>query len=206
MFRVPRRTSAAPVVAPPDRTTWHGPPTAKPETPLGRAATPISAPQSAFDRIRIAPWESFQAPWGELEPIPYVVVTTQPWPEEWWRPNGSGPHTVAAGPHAGTAGPDTRSDGRNIASTRPVPRQIAVIPIERGAAVPRAAPPVGERRAPDHPARRTAAATTNAAARRRRDAEARAARRRGTLTRLAIFAVGLVISLIAVETAARRRG
>jgi hypothetical protein len=39
---------------------------------------------------------------------------------------------------------------------------------------------------------------------RERKAEARA-RRRGTLTRVAIFVAGLVISLIAVETASRRR-
>ncbi len=39
---------------------------------------------------------------------------------------------------------------------------------------------------------------------RERLAEARA-RRRGTMTRLAIFALGLLISVIAVETASRRR-
>src|SRR4051794_40500515 len=30
---------------------------------------------------------SFRAPWGELErELPYVTITTQPWPEEGWPP------------------------------------------------------------------------------------------------------------------------
>src|SRR3954454_10546071 len=40
----------------------------------------------------------FRAPWGELErELPYVTITTQPWPEEWWRPAGRRMAAAAVG-------------------------------------------------------------------------------------------------------------
>ena len=153
MFRVSQRGSPPPVVAPLDRTTWHGTLTARPEPAPART---LEAPTNGTlsNRLRIAPWESVPAPWDEAEnPVPYVVITTQPWPEEWWR----------AGPR------DTPSNGSkpHPLTVRQVPSGINVIPVR---ARPRAR-----------------------------------ARRRGLFTRLAIFAVALLISLIAVETASRRR-
>jgi hypothetical protein len=152
----------------------------------------------------------FRAPWGELErQLPYVVITTQAWPEEWWRPPGS------RAPR--------RIDDADRSSTL-----VA-------AAVAEATPPIGHRmqdpiaRATDAPSERLAASViavpvdpirrigitaipkrsttvgTPAPARGRRRAPRREPARRGSLARLVLVAVGLVLSLIAVESASRRR-
>jgi hypothetical protein len=184
--------------------------------------------------LRIAPWESLTAPWGEPEhPIPYVVITTQPWPEEWWRPNpahdANGSPIKAARPasqlasavdrvapvHANGAG----SNGTGLNGTAPlpvarqkVPFDVEVIPVIRAEATSQPTLPTTpiirrDERAAARPEARVPAASAAPPRRevgRERLATARA-RRRGMLTRLAIFAAGLVISLIAVETASRRR-
>jgi len=235
VFRVPQRGTTLPVVAPPDRPTWHGTLTARPEP--GPARIPQAATNgAASDRLHVAPWESFPAPWGEPEnPIPYVLITTQAWPEEWWRPSTMRARTdirsatdlpesrldaavnrVAAG-HEYDAGPD--GAGLNGSTARPTngqhgPSRIGVIPVVRGGAMPTArdVPATASTLLQDDRAKRReshvqAAAEVRAQRadlERERLALARS-RRKGTLARLAIFAVGLVISLIAVETASRRR-
>ena len=83
-------------------------------------------------------------------------------------------------------------------------RRIGVIPVVRGGASPTSSAAgiaLTQGKAPVEPTPTVRAARTGKAV---RAAEARA-RRRGMLTRLALFAVGLVISLIAVETVSRRR-
>ena len=236
VFRVPQRGTAQPVVAPPDRPTWHG-------TLVGQnRATSRRGPRQtrtapASDRLRVAPWESIPAPWGEPEnPIPYVVITTQPWPEEWWRPNAvhdaNGSPIKAARPasqlasavdrvapvHANGAG--SNGTGLNGSAPLPVARQkvpfdVEVIPVDRGEPMPPTTTlPTTLRSTPRRGCRRPSGSSHAVDCRRSRHpsvevererlATART-RRRGMLTRLAIFAAGLVISLIAVETASRRR-
>ncbi len=256
MFRVPRRTTAPSVVAPPDRPTWHGTLTARPE-PGSSHAPQAAIGVAASDRLRVAPWESIPAPWGEPDnPVPYVVITTHPWPEEWWRPNvvpvrreaepgadlsesrlaAAGRVTAiravgrvtatgaleritaarlnGAGPSgAGSNGAETGGSRPRTASAQNGPSRIGFVPVVRGGATPPAhddSLPVATPLRDDRASRREGRIESVAEVRARRElererlAEARA-RRRGMLTRLAIFAAGLVISLIAVETAARRR-
>lgn len=227
MFRVPRRTNAPPVVAPPDRPTWHGTLTARLESEPSHAAPASSVAVS--DRLRVAPWESIPAPWGEPEQrVPYVVITTQPWPEEWWRPNARRlppeGDTVAELPELRPA--PGHSNGNSNGAGR---AQRDVGGMQEAASAPEirsrtgAIPVHGDAGSTSHDDSSEAALLHEDRARRReihleavgdvrtqrrlereRKAEARA-RRRGMLTRVAIFVAGLVISLIAVETASRRR-
>jgi len=111
-----------------------------------------------------------RAPWTESKVrIPYVVITTQPWPTEWWRP------------------PSER-----VATNGAVARPIEIVALPREEAPPAEAP-----RAPERIAEPVVRLPERARPSRQR--------RRGMLTRLAIVAIGVVISLIAVETASRRR-
>jgi len=239
VFRVPRRSSAPPVVAPPDRPTWHGALTARPGSPPPRASHAAGAES---DRLRVAPWESIPAPWGEPEnAVPYVVITTQAWPEEWWRPNakrvprdGDGaaeflesrqsrlaaagrlPESrFASGPRLNGTGPDGIGEERTAPQqdrAEHSPSRLGVIPVVRGGARPASNDDVAAAtRLQEERARRWEAHVQSIAdVRAQRNLERERltlvrSRRRGSLTRLAIFAAGLVISLIAVEAASRRR-
>jgi hypothetical protein len=180
------------------------------------------------DRLRVAPWESIPAPWGEPQiQVPYVVITTQPWPEEWWRPNARRlprdgdpadlPESRLVATHPNGTGSDGTARDGGSADGLPIdhqgPSRIGVIPVVRGGVAPAGhddglhdATLLREDRARRREVRMKSVARAQAQRRLEGEqlAEARA-RRRGTLTRLAIFVVGLVISVIAVETASRRR-
>jgi hypothetical protein len=240
VFRVPRRTTAPPVAAPPDQPTWHG-------TLTRTEPAPSRAPRAASsivpsDRLRVAPWESIPAPWGEPEnPVGYVVITTQPWPQEWWRPNAKrvprdgdaaaelkdsrGSRLAAAsrlpesrldtGPGLNGTGaegnPGKRTAARPDAAEHSASR-IGVIPVVRGGATPASrddqatATRLHEDRARRREARMQSIAGVRAQHNLERERLALArSHRKGSLTRFAIFAVGLVISLVAVEAASRRR-
>jgi hypothetical protein len=187
-------------------------------------AVPIAARPSAP-----AAEPGFRAPWGELErQIPYVVITTQPWPTEWWR----APMHRAAAAQRATAQPAdllTRSgswDGLAALATaaaaapgRAIGVKVWDTPEHTTAHDRSFAPemmPAPEMTAPemmpapDHAPTPEPVETPVAAP--RIVSESRAVRRarakenrRGLFTRLAIVAFGLIVSLIAVETATRRR-
>src|SRR5204862_1792457 len=64
---------------------------------------------TATEAARVISEPSFRAPWGELErQLPYVTITTQPWPEEWWRASHR-PVAQAAAPVAFAGAADDRS-------------------------------------------------------------------------------------------------
>ncbi len=159
---------------------------------------------------RAAPGDvRYLAPWGELDPIPRVVIRTYPFPTRWWR--AIGPQTAAARATAPVAPAVIRID--------PVPDEPArvTIPIETSTAA-RTPATVATASAPGITGM-TFAATSGAAPPLREMPAARAIdrgadevdprrspqRRRSLIGRLALLAVGLVISLIAVESASRRR-
>jgi uncharacterized membrane protein len=168
----------------------------------GRNATsPLAAARVTATNGHSPAEPGFRAPWGELErKIPYVVITTQPWPHEWWRPATeqtsaaeratAHPVDILARPRAQAAAPFPDF----------LPEHRSIIAASAGATASAAPSPA-----------RTTAQTAQTArppkARQRGGAPRRdpAQRRRGLFARLAIVAVGLVISLIAVETASRRR-
>jgi hypothetical protein len=159
------------------------------------AVTPVGVPETASASRSVLPAAapSFRAPWGEIErELPYVTITTQPWPEEWWRP--AAPRqtiaTVEATADAIARATDTPSE-RLTRSAVAVPveaaRSIAIKPIAK-------LEPLHETQAPETPQ----AKRTLASARKQPP-------RRGILGRLVLVAAGLVLSLIAVESASRRR-
>ena len=165
--------------------------------PFAAALAPTSASQSVSTARAALPAAepSFRAPWGELErALPYVTITTQPWPEEWWRPaaRGLGAATSALAANAIARATDRPSELLS-ASAVAVPieaaQAIAIAPLGEPESRPNAAPP-----SPDAGPGRTA-----------RRANRNEAPRRGFLGRVALVAVGLVLSLIAVESATRRR-
>jgi hypothetical protein len=136
---------------------------------------------------------AFRAPWGELErELPYVTITTQPWPEEWWTP-AARRRTAATPALAGNA----IARATELPSER-VAASVVAVPIDAGPRIS-VAPNAEPEPHIDAPA---------PSAHRRRDGR-RAVRneapRRGFLGRVALVAVGLVLSLIAVESASRRR-
>jgi hypothetical protein len=132
---------------------------------------------------------SFRAPWGELErELPYVTITTQPWPEEWWRPSArAGTRASAAVAATAIARATDRPSERVAASTVAIPvdstPHIAIAPLAQTT-------PDGDIPAPDTRSRRATRTEVP---------------RRGFLARMALVAAGLVLSLIAVESASRRR-
>jgi hypothetical protein len=152
--------------------------------PQAGAATPASdlAAEEASRSEASVPWAhagptpiaetrridaSFRAPWGESESKnPFVVITTEPWPVEWWRVPRTAPLSAAA----------TSNPMAVAASPFPAARS-RIVPLE----VPQHA---------DRPRART----------RRRETP-----RRGLLARIALVAFGLVVSLLAVESASKRR-
>jgi hypothetical protein len=145
---------------------------------------PTRPPSSNGRAAARAQEPAFRAPWGELErQIPYVTITTQPFPLEWWTP----PAMRAAAVTRATELP---------ASPDPAPRPFAIIKIEVADDAEVAEPARLEPRPRPLPA---------SAAQPGPRSVGRQRQRRGFLTRLALVAVGLVISLIAVETASRRR-
>ncbi len=162
-------------------------------TPFTGVLAPTTAPavRSTAHTALPAAEPSFRAPWGELErELPYVTITTQPWPEEWWRPSAASARTAtrtstAIAATAIARATDTPSE-RIAASAVAIPvdsaRPIAIVPLVRPE-------PSIDMPAPETP--RTTARTE--------------APRRGFLGRLALVAAGLVLSLIAVESASRRR-
>lgn len=136
----------------------------------------------------------FPAPWGELEhPIPSVTVTTQLFPLEWWTAPGLRRTAVARA----TADPIELLARRSSIPILPEPRPLVAEATEPDVGAPLAIEPTDRpapREWPEHGARRTRSTT-------RRSAH----QRRGLVTRMALVAIGLILSLIAVETATRRR-
>jgi hypothetical protein len=136
----------------------------------------------------------FRAPWGEVErQIPYVVITTQPWPMEWWRPPQS---REAAARRASDQPADLLARPAAQAAPPLLPEATVGIRVWDTPAHTSAHEPVGMRVAPR---KNTEPRSTVRRARAQQ-------KRRGLFTRLAVVAVGLIVSLIAVETATRRRG
>jgi hypothetical protein len=165
--------------------------------PLTGTLAQSSGPGSVATAHAVLPaaQPSFRAPWGELErELPYVTITTQPWPEEWWRPAarhiGSATATTAANAIArATDPPSERLSASAVAVPVEAAPAIAIAPLVK----PESQPPA------DRPS--PGAAPRRAARRPNRNE----APRRGFLGRVALVAVGLVLSLIAVESASRRR-
>ncbi len=193
MFRVPARPTISEAAAPPrlaygsrrrlvgvmhGRNGW---------LPNGSSPSSSDAP-SSLDQ------SSFRAPWGELEGgIPYVTITTQPFPLEWWTVPGLR-STAAA--HAIADPIDLLFRPSNVL-VEPAPEPDLAVELEQIAVIVEPEEPAVERSTPELP---------TAEARRTRRTTRRSAReRRGLVTRMVLVAVGLVISLIAVETATRRR-
>ena len=185
MFRLPLRAVAPGVVPPPRRRTRFGgaryahraaPPPATIEDTgrvSGAAALSVERVVALLDR---APWEE------PARKIPYVIITTQPWPEEWWR----------------------RTDRPGASTTRATERPLEIVALPRmpELAPPEEAPPLV---APSRSAQQARRGSGALRADRREDRDRAGSRRRGSLGRLALFVLGLVISLVAVETATRWR-
>jgi hypothetical protein len=157
--------------------------------------TPVTGGETAPPSTSALPAAepSFRAPWGEIErELPYVTITTQPWPEEWWRPAArrTAVGTVDAAADAIARATDT--------PTERMTRSAVAVPVEAAHSIaikPIAKPePAHETPAPETPkAKRTPASARKQAP------------RRGGRGRLVVVAGGLVLSLIAVESASRRR-
>jgi hypothetical protein len=157
------------------------------------APSSVSATISTSHPALPAAEPSFRAPWGELErELPYVTITTQPWPEEWWRP-AARRMTAAAATLASNAiaratdRPSERIGTSAVAVPVDTTPAIAIAPLAASEAIRESATPDRIR---NRDARRT---------------DRGEAPRRGFLGRLALVAAGLVLSLIAVESATRRR-
>ena len=137
---------------------------------------------------------AFRAPWGELEVgIPYVTITTQPFPLEWW--TAPGLRTTAAA-HA-TADPIDLLYRPSGILVEPALEPALPVELEQVLVIAEPEEPAVDGFTTDWP--------TAEARRARRTARRSARQRRGLATRMFLVAVGLVISLIAVETATRRR-
>jgi hypothetical protein len=160
-------------------------------TPSG-VATTRTTPQTALPPAE----PSFKAPWGELErELPYVTITTQPWPEEWWRPAARQVARVS------TAAVATAATAIARATDTPSERLSAsavAVPID-------SAPQIAISPTPTPPAVGQTSTTETSTNRETRRATRAEAPKRGILARLALVAAGLVLSLIAVESASRRR-
>jgi hypothetical protein len=178
---------------------------ARPFSDTRRRLVAVLQGRHASSNGHVATEPGFRSPWGELErQIPYVVITTQPWPAEWWRPR---PQREAAAMRATAQPMDLLA------------RPAAQAPAQAAIQAPEA--PVGIKvwDTPAHttahdlgdaaeplvtpaPSRPSSVSHNRAAVRRRARPQQD---RRGLFARLAVLAVGLIVSLIAVETASRRR-
>jgi len=202
VFRVPSRPTISGAVAPPrlaygsrrrlvgvmhGRNGW---------LPNGRAF-PTSETSYAVDG------PAFRAPWGELEhEIPYVTITTQLFPLAWW----TAPSLRATATAWATADPidilyrpvkpvfdpapasvETPDPGQRQDVMAAEPVTVAPVAAELAIGVAPPPRPAADRRRARRATHRTAQA------------------RRGLVARLVVVAVGLIISLIAVESATRRR-
>lgn len=173
MFRVLERAAGLLVVAPPERTARSRRPAVARD---GRIVIPIE-PASG-------PAASMPAPWGEpAEPFPWVVVSTRVWTDVW--------------PRVATAATRATERPVSVAARAMSPDPVssvagATVPFRASVAEPVtlaqevvAAEPVASRAVASGPA-------------------VRAARpRRGFVARLAMFALGLLVSMVAVEAASR---
>lgn len=203
MFRVPSRPTFSGAAAPPrlaygsrrrlvgvmhGRNGW---------LPNGRA---LSASEAAWTLDEPA----FGAPWGELEhEIPYVTITTQLFPLAWW---------TAPGLRATAVAPAIADPIDLLYRPTSIPFEPSPVPArttepELRHVIPEPADPVPVAPDADEPAIHPA--PTDLAApepqRTRRATRRSAHERRGLVARAVLVAVGLIISLIAVETATRRR-
>ena len=118
--------------------------------------------------------------------LPFVVITTQAWPEEWWRAPRNGAVQTA---------PSTAA--QRAISVATIARPVETAPVITVAPMPA---PTDMRQASHGPRDRPHGAepTDRLPGRRRRS--------RGTFTRLAMLGLGLLVSIVAVEAASRRRG
>lgn len=224
VFRVLERATGLLPVAPPQRkdpTPPAGP--RMPGPPFGLVRSPAIAADAPASVARppspAAGWPglTMTAPWGEpTEALPLVVITTQPWPEEWWRPAARSaaqraterPITVVPARVAPSPPPPMAAAASAPAAPAPAARATAA-----GATAP-AAP------APAAPATAAGAAAPSAVdydrwpamasgrptgwvARPSRHRPRPARVRRGLVARLAIVGLGLLVSLVAAEAAAR---
>ena len=201
MFRVPSRPTCSGAAAPPRLA--YGSRRRLVGVMYGRNGwQPNGRPTSGT--LAVADGPAVRAPWGELEhQIPSVTISTQLFPFEWWTAPGLR-STVGA---RATAAPTELV-------TRPTIIPILPEPLEE---VPAASEPVGAALTAAEPAERQAERDAperdapegdapEREARRARSAARRSARqRRGLATRVALVAIGLILSLIAVESATRRR-
>lgn len=215
MFRVPLRSSSMGASALPRPSydtrrrlvgVMHGSNTWSVNSPARPSGGTAHVPSAPTAPLQAEP--AFRAPWGELErQIPYVTITTQPFPLEWWTPPGM---RAAAVTRATALPVDLVS--RPTPTFQELPEAPnAWLATEPGASpVPTVSKPIAAE--PMAAEAKTAdpmpAMTDVVATRRPRTAPAsrEQRQRRGFVTRLAVLAIGLVISLIAVETATRRRG
>lgn len=157
----------------------------------GPARTSIGTPKATAE-------PAFRAPWGELEQqIPYVTITTRPFPLEWWHPRPAFDSAIA---RASAMPMDS------VTPAAPVVQRDLMPLFEIRQPAPAAAP--GVRRAIDQEAsfgQPSAYRADDRQARPATQAKGRRRRRRGLAARLAVVALGLLISLLAVESATRRR-
>ena len=191
VFRVLARATGLLVIAPPERVPTRLPASRRVD---GRAS---GQPGATAHRKPLAAQLTplAMAPWGEpARSVPYVVITTQAWPHEWWRPADRVATVSAARPISVVAA--RRAPGGSIVPVIPAKdlpaSSVAGAPTDGDHAVAeRAAAALGM--AP--PAASPAAHTSLA--------HGRGRSQRGLMRRVAILVIGLVVSIVAAETAYR---
>lgn len=160
-----------------------------PWTRLGQAGGKTAGTTVHAERIiRLAPWGDVPGLHG------LAVVTTEPFPAEWWRkPRLTPPPADPFGGAPHSAPPSATS--RAASGTRPVqePGPVATLPTEPAAAP--AQPTAGH-------SRTTLSMLTSRAARRGRDRAAGRRTERGRFARLCLVVAGALISWIVVDAAA----